>query len=194
MTTKYWMAIQRELETGCTCTSFDSNGRLIECDCSFSPSTMKMPSRIPGLIIELLEVLLSVISPSQPPQAASSSSSSIPLPPGIPPTVYHHPSYTAQEAQLRAALDPRLIAQELKHGVFDPKGLFELLGSVLKCHCAPMRDRHVDLMVSVALGCKREGMRGMGDAVRAIRTCFEILELMKLVSGFVCLLALDRCS
>ncbi|KAF8754960.1 T-complex protein 11 [Rhizoctonia solani] len=79
-----------------------------------------------------------------------------------------------------ASADPALIAQELRHGVFDSRGVFKNLGSVLKQHCAPMRDRAVEMMVAVA--------SRPGGGVRAVRMCFEILELMKLVS---CHLPLD---
>ena len=48
-----------------------------------------------------------------------------------------------------------------------------------------MRDHSVDLMVEIARSCKPGGGGTKGDAVRAIRMCFEIMELMKLVSGFV---------
>ena len=46
-----------------------------------------------------------------------------------------------------------------------------------------MRDHSVDLMVEIARSCKPGGGGTKGDAVRAIRMCFEIMELMKLVSG-----------
>jgi hypothetical protein len=110
-----------------------------------------MPSRIPPLISELLEVLISVISP---------------------PSTSPAPSFSPTLQTLRASLDPTLITQELVHGVFEPQGLFRLIGDTLKCHCAPMRDRAVEGMVEYAL---------KGNLVKAIRTCFEILELMKLV-------------
>ena len=45
-----------------------------------------------------------------------------------------------------------------------------------------MRDHSVDLMVEIARSCKPGGGGTKGDAVRAIRMCFEIMELMKLVS------------
>ncbi|KZT40600.1 Tcp11-domain-containing protein [Sistotremastrum suecicum HHB10207 ss-3] len=189
ITTKYWQAIQRELETGCTCTSFDSHGKIYECVCSSRsllhdshlgsysrPMSVRMPSRIKPLITELLEVLLSVISPSPATLVDERQGSTA----YIPPTIFQHPLHSAQEAQLRAALDASLIEQELLHGVFDPSGLFQLLGSVLKCHCAPMRDRVVDTMVQMAHACAPGAGGSMGDAVKAIRICFEILELMKL--------------
>ncbi|KAF8583347.1 hypothetical protein K439DRAFT_1247188, partial [Ramaria rubella] len=48
---------------------------------------------------------------------------------------------------LLAHFDPALIEQELRRGIFDPAGLFSVLGETLKRHCAPMRDRLVDRMV-----------------------------------------------
>jgi len=58
-------------------------------------------------------------------------------------------------------------------GVLDIAGLARFLGSTLKTHCAPMRDELVDEMVAA---CEGDGI------VKGLRMCFEILELMKLVS------------
>lgn len=41
-------------------------------------------------------------------------------------------------------------------------------------HCAPMRDASIDLMVKTC--------REVGGVAKGLRMCFEILELMKLVS------------
>ncbi|KDQ09864.1 hypothetical protein BOTBODRAFT_178606 [Botryobasidium botryosum FD-172 SS1] len=195
-TEKYWIAVQREVEEGCTCTCFDDVGHVYECVCATSscgmraPVTIRMPSRIPPLIAELLEVLLSVISPAHPP---SPSTASAPLPSPNGPAPAPAPVSTAAaavsttsssssaqtnlaHAALRAALDPVLISQELSHGVLDPASLFRYIGDTLKCHCAPMRDCLVERMVEVA---STEGV-GKRGAVKALRMCFEILELMKL--------------
>ncbi|KAG8724535.1 hypothetical protein FRC09_017433 [Ceratobasidium sp. 395] len=61
------------------------------------------------------------------------------------------------------------------HGVFDSRGVFRTLGAVLKQHCAPMRDRAVEMMVTVAAR--------PGGGVRAVQMCLEILELMKLLQA-----------
>ena len=84
---------------------------------------------------------------------------------------------------LRQLLDPDLIQQEIDHALFDPSGVFQAIGDVIRCHCAPMRDAAVDQMVALARSCAPGGSGTKLDAVRAIRMCFEIMELMKLVSG-----------
>ncbi|KAF8606939.1 Tcp11-domain-containing protein [Ceratobasidium sp. AG-I] len=137
LTEKYWEAVRIEIESGCTCTSFDERGRRLPCVCGSSGSGSSRPahpSRIPALVTELCEVLQSVVH--------------------------------------TATADAALIAQELRHGVFDSRGVFKTLGAVLKQHCAPMRDRAVETMVGVAAR--------PGGGVRAVRMCLEILELMKL--------------
>jgi len=89
--------------------------------------------------------------------------------------------HSAQAAYIRSIFDPALIEQELKHDVFDPSGLFRVIGSTLKGHCAPMRDRAVETMVQAAHACAPGGTGTKEDAVKAVRMCMEILELMKLV-------------
>ncbi|CAE6461353.1 unnamed protein product [Rhizoctonia solani] len=101
----------------------------------------------------------------------SRATSSRTLPSRIPPLVSEL-CHVLQSVVHSASADPTLIAQELRHGVFDSHGVFKNLGSVLKQHCAPMRDRAVEMMVAVAAR--------PGGGVRAVRMCFEILELMKL--------------
>ncbi|KAG8733535.1 hypothetical protein FRC11_005457 [Ceratobasidium sp. 423] len=101
----------------------------------------------------------------------SRATSSRALPSRIPPLV-NELCHVLQSVVHSASADPTLIAQELRHGVFDSRGVFKNLGSVLKQHCAPMRDRAVEMMVAVAAR--------PGGGVRAVRMCFEILELMKL--------------
>ncbi|KAI0770308.1 T-complex protein 11-domain-containing protein [Fomes fomentarius] len=188
----YWLAIVRELECGCTCTTLDANGRLAErrCACSVVPlptdrpmlafstgnmMTVRTPSRIRPLLHELLEVLVSIIQPAQPP---STRPPELLFPP--PP---QHPQFQQNVAHvvlLRQLLDPALIQQEIDHGLFDPSGVFQAIGDIIRCHCAPMRDAAVDQMVALARSCAPGGTGTKLDAVRAIRMCFEIMELMKL--------------
>lgn len=187
----------RELETGCTCTTVDSHGKVAElrCACEAIPTapkkatvrynagsgnlaTVRMPSRIEPLLIELLAVLVSIIQPPQPPTLR---------PPELlfPPSP-QHPQYHQNLTHinlLKEHLDPRLIQQEISHGLFDPSGLFQVIGDIIRCHCAPMRDAAVDQMVGLARACAPGGNGTKLDAVRAIRMCFEIMELMKLVSA-----------
>ncbi|KAI6030931.1 T-complex protein 11-domain-containing protein [Pisolithus orientalis] len=187
---RYWRAVAQELETGCTCISFDSQGRPCDCLCVcqsvaaskdhvliFSPSscvlTLRTPSRIRLLLTEFLEVLLFVIQP------LTGISDAYAHPSTLQPQIERH---AAQAAHLRSVFDPDLIQQELQHDLFDPSGLFVVIGQTLKSHCAPMRDRAVDAMVEVAKQCAPGGGGTKADAVKAVRMCLEILELMKLVS------------
>ncbi len=47
-----------------------------------------------------------------------------------------------QAQTLRTVLDVDLIEQRMRHGRYDPSGAFEVIGQILKSHCAPMRDPH----------------------------------------------------
>jgi len=133
-----------------------------------------MPSRIRPLLHELLLVLLSIISPQTALVSTSPQSGRI--------SIQQRQKQQQEQAQaLRAVLDVDLIDQEMKHGLFDPSGAFEVIGQILKSHCAPMRDPAVDAMVQLATTCAPGGGGGKAEAIRAIRECFELLELMKLV-------------
>ena len=133
-----------------------------------------MPSRIRPLLQELLLVLLSIITPQTALVSTSPQSGRI--------SVQQRRKQQQEQAQsLRAVLDVDLIEQEMRHGLFDPSGAFEVIGQILKSHCAPMRDQAVDAMVQLAKTCAPNGEGSKDDAVRAIRECFELLELMKLV-------------
>jgi hypothetical protein len=132
-----------------------------------------MPSRIRPLLHELLLVLLSIISPQTALVSTSPQSGRI--------SIQQRRKQQQEQAQaLRAVLDVDLIEQEMRHGLFDPSGAFEVIGQILKSHCAPMRDPAVDAMVQLAMTCAPGGGGGKAEAVRAIRECFELLELMKL--------------
>ncbi|KAF8550045.1 Tcp11-domain-containing protein [Imleria badia] len=186
---RYWRAVAQELENGCTCISFDMEWRPSDCLCvcrrvplpsqnpvlTYSTSrrvlTLRMPSRIPLLLAEFLEVLLFVIQP------LTSISDTYANPSTFQAQIERH---AAQAAHLRSVFDPDLIHQELQHSLFDPSGLFVVIGQTLKSHCAPMRDRAVDAMVDVAKACAPGGGGSKADAVKAVRMCLDILELMKL--------------
>ena len=187
-----------ELETGCTCVTFDTHGKPSGCVCvcrrlPTPPAdpiiaclplrrrlTLRMPSRIRPLLHELLLVLLSIISPQTPMVSTSPQSGRI--------SIQQRQKQQQEQAQaLRAVLDVDLIEQEMRHGLFDPSGAFEVIGQILKSHCAPMRDPAVDAMVQLAATCAPGGCGGKPEAVRAIRECFELLELMKLVRACVVL-------
>ncbi|KAI0061713.1 Tcp11-domain-containing protein [Artomyces pyxidatus] len=186
----YWRAVLLELETGCTCVTFDIHGRphSLVCVCKRLPTppadpviaclplrrrlTLRMPSRIRPLLKELLVVLLSIIKP----QASAVSS----VQGGNVPYQQRVKQHAEQAQKLRSVLDAELIDQEMKHGLYDPSGTFRVIGEVLKSHCAPMRDQAVDSMVQMADRCAPGGGGSKADAIAAMRECFEILELMKL--------------
>ncbi|KAJ7069816.1 T-complex 11 [Mycena amicta] len=184
---KYWQAIATEIESGCTCVSFDVRGKPhpTVCACAhvstppvhpvvaYSPAlhvaTLRMPSRIRALLDEFLQVLLLVIQPLSTVAGAPAS-----------PTAAQQAEHLAQAAYIRSVFDPALIEQELKHKLFDPSSLFRAIGLTLQGHCAPMRDHAVELMVQLAQTCAPGGDGTKSDAVRAVRMCLDILELMKL--------------
>ncbi|KXN88247.1 Protein SOK1 [Leucoagaricus sp. SymC.cos] len=186
---RYWDAVTREVENGCSCVSYDASSRKYiptVCVCKllppptdvpvthyFPPShiTIRSPLRVRALLDEFLEVLLHVIQPL-----------SMLSGPYVNPDVLQVPiqEHTEQAMHIRSLFDPDLIEQELKHGIFDPSGLFQVIGATLKAHCAPMRDHAVDSMVEAAKACAPDSNGSKRDAVKVIRNCLEILELMKL--------------
>jgi hypothetical protein len=137
---KYWDAVTQELENGCTCVSFDLQGKPNDCVCvcrrvspppanpvlAFSTArrvlTLRMPSRIRPLLSEFLDLLLLVIQPL-------SGISGYVSPNTLQAQMQQH---AAQATRLRSVFDPDLIEQEIRHGVFDPSGLFQAIGQVLK--------------------------------------------------------------
>ena len=216
---RYWTAVVREIETGCTCTAF-SHGQLLPCTCkakdrvrptvapgtqgsatSFSGaagailSQSRIPSRIPLLVQELRTICLSILPSNYPAdpvlsdadessgpsteqtqkandatvadQATSSADKKASI------SAASDAAWTTTHHQLIAqTLDPHLISQELQHGVLDVPALITFMGSILKLHCAPMRDEAIEKMVEVVCVDRNIG--------KGLRLCFEILELMKL--------------
>lgn len=225
-TERYWVALTREIEHGCTCTAWNATGVMVTCGCekreyvpgilrrrkrarpptpppwsdryytaylsaSADPSfgnpvgpegskdcddleddrpafQISVPSRVRPMLQELIAVLKSVIVPPPLPSSHTSAAAPSRLPP-----------QSSSDAQhLLSHFDPPLIEQELQRRMFDPSGLFGLVGETLKRHCAPMRDRQVDAMIALAKGTEDTMIQ---RAVSTMRMCFEILELMKLV-------------
>lgn len=81
-------------------------------------------------------------------------------------------------SDVESILDPPLLMQQLRHNVLDFKGLSLWLATVLKAHCAPMRDQWVEQMVAkVAHGVDN---RKVSALVEGIQMVFGILEAMKL--------------
>ncbi|KAJ1021116.1 hypothetical protein NDA16_003902 [Ustilago loliicola] len=214
---RYWTAVVREIETGCTCTAF-SHGQLLPCTCkakdrsrnaagmtskqdavasgtngqSRSLASSRIPSRIPLLVQELRTICLSILPSNYPADSAllesdeASAASSVEQQKTSEAT---ESSSTEKKASTSAStgsttwatthhqliaqtLDPHLISQELQHGVLDVPALITFMGSVLKLHCAPMRDEAIEKMVEVVCVDRNIG--------KGLRLCFEILELMKL--------------
>lgn len=122
------------------------------------------------------------------------------------------PERNSPLTQLLSNIDILFIDHELRHGLYDPKGLFILMGQLLKAHCAPMRDGKVDIMVAVAKGDLNpsglfgphfstseflpftDKQRSVRRTIASLRLCFEILEVMKLVSCCFHLFILSRFS
>lgn len=187
----YWLAVVRELECGCTCVTLDGEGKPADrrCICSAFPKptsraiiafpalgnlmTVRVASRIRPLLVELGLTLSTIIEP--------------PVPKGLEQYTPRDPANPQMQQNnahlelLKSVLDVELIEQEIEHKVFNPAALFEAIGSVIRCHCAPMRDAAVHQMVSLAQSCIPGDPESTANAVRAIRLCFEIMELMKLV-------------
>lgn len=168
---RFWREVELELNTRQTAIAMrreaaatmmslaglsSSSSRLIQQE-KQQKCPLPTPNLLPKLIDELREILLSLL-PVPPPQDGKG-----PQPPN------------PERALLASTLDPELLLQELDHGVLDVHGLFRYLGDSLKGHCAPMRDAFVESMVAAVVQ--------SGEIVRGIRMCFEILELMKLVSN-----------
>ena len=186
---KYWVALLQELENGCTCVSFNVDGRPRSriCACTLLPPnssapataflpacnayTVRTPSRIRTFLSEFLEVVLLVIQPLSDLTDLSTDHGSIHT------QIHQH---STQATYIRSIFDPALIEQEIKRGVFDPSDLLKAIGYTLKDHCAPMRDSAVDEMIQTAKSCK-DGRISASEALKAFRMCMELLEVMKLV-------------
>lgn len=186
---KYWAALLHELEHGCTCITLDCEGKTRSrvCACTALPMsgdtslalllpaqntyTVRTPSRIRPFLHEFLEVLRLVTRPL---------SDFANLITGNDPLKLNSQKQSTQAAYICSIFDPALIEQEIKRGVFDPSGLLEAVGYVLKDHCAPMRDGAVDEMIQTAKICVAGGKMCVVDALRAFRMCMELFEIMKL--------------
>lgn len=88
------------------------------------------------------------------------------------------PAGLEQKNEIFSNIDTHMIAQQIRHGIMDPTGLIFYISGIMKANCAPIRDVTVEKMVAE---CEK------GDISTCLATCFEVLELMKLVICF-CLL------
>lgn len=174
---------------GCVC----SGGQFSQLSDTSAPPTIKpgtipldrIPSRIPPLVEELRNILLSLVAPRSPtlcPNSLTSETGS---------------SSASAHELICATLDPAEISQRLERGRrIDMPALARFLGLVLKGHCAPMRDGIVDGMVSLISGEASEFVlepdfqNAAHDSLQksryhglagGLRMSFELLELMKLV-------------
>lgn len=77
-------------------------------------------------------------------------------------------------------LDVELIMQELSKGVANLDKLATWLASFLKTHCAPMRDKQVDQMLTDILSGNGNG--DLSALVRGLRNLLNVVEAMILVS------------
>lgn len=170
------MAGKPKDEAVCACTQvpMPTTSPVVAFSPALSVVTLRMPSRIRNLLSEFLEVLLLVIQPLSSISGMYVNANTFEL---------QMEEHSAQATYIRSIFDPAFIEQELKHSSFDPSGLFASIGATLKGHCAPMRDRAVESMVQAAKACAPGGIGTRSDAVKAVRLCMEILELMKLVNN-----------
>lgn len=148
---------------GCKCTAFtrvDGMVVLFPCLCSQLTlvDSLRLSSRIPTLILELRNIILSLLPTS-------------PTSPNGSPSPTFQQTITAREL-VEQTLDPATVARQIQDNTFDPSVLADCLGDAMKVHCAPMRDGGVDKMMD----CFRKG-----EIVSGLRNGFEVLELMKLV-------------
>ena len=82
------------------------------------------------------------------------------------------------QAAVQRDLDVQMLMQEIEKQVCDIGSIAQALASLLKRHCAPMRDDMVDGMVDKI-------RRGDASSISAgLRDLFGVLEAMKLVSLF----------
>lgn len=76
-------------------------------------------------------------------------------------------------------LEVSLLMQQIRRGVLDMVGVANWLATLLKTHCAPMRDEWADRMVKqISFALQSQDSRGV---VTGLQTLFAILEVMKLV-------------
>ncbi|MBW0504284.1 hypothetical protein O181_043999 [Austropuccinia psidii MF-1] len=205
---RYWLAIGQELEKNCRCTAFlhrspdryhhDSSSfelrKILPCVCSGGLTyegkikkigtipLNKIPSRIPGLVEELRNILLSLVAPRSPALCQNNNISST-------------TSSTSAHELINSTFDPNQICQQLECRTLDLPDLANFLGLVLKGHCAPMRDSIVEGMISLISGTKDQFVlepdapNAAHDSLQkcsysglagGLRMSFELLELMKL--------------
>lgn len=86
------------------------------------------------------------------------------------------PNGDEQKADIFSNIDPKLVAQQIQHGIMNPTALVNYLSKLIKTNCAPIRDDLVDEMVLIC---------GKGDISNTLKIAFELMEWMKLVTYFL---------
>lgn len=207
---RYWTAVVREIETGCTCTAF-SHGQLMPCTCKARqrlskpsagrstaavPASMpqsRIPSRIPLLVQELRTICLSILPSNYPAdneviESDGASTSS----------VDNQQSVDADESKLAASSEKKL-STSASSGPALATTHHQLIAQTLDPHLISQELQHGVLDVSalitfmgniLKLHCapmRDEAIEKMVEVVcvdrnigKGLRLCFEILELMKL--------------
>lgn len=164
---RYWTAIQREILNGCKCTTFNAGGEVLPCICDVVAGAGRaLSSRIGPLILELRNIILSLL-----PREGTED-------------LLEMDKVT--RGMLIRYLDPMAIEEALGGGKevveLDFGAIVGFVGTTLKTHCAPMRDEMIEGMVkdfSDLQGKERREIAGI--IVRGLRSCFDLVELMKLV-------------
>lgn len=81
----------------------------------------------------------------------------------------------SEKGQVEGSFDHELFLQTLHHGLFSPSAFASYISSILKRHCAPMRDEAIDRTVA-----KIQNATASVDFAESLRATFDILEMMKL--------------
>ncbi|RPA75502.1 Tcp11-domain-containing protein [Ascobolus immersus RN42] len=84
----------------------------------------------------------------------------------------------ADRPAIRDVMDEALIRQRLVRGVFDITAFAHWLAGLLKCHCAPMRDKSVHRFTErISYGVSNNNVQAL---IEGLRLVFEVLEAMRL--------------
>ncbi|CCG83270.1 putative CAMP-mediated signaling protein Sok1 [Taphrina deformans PYCC 5710] len=81
----------------------------------------------------------------------------------------------SEKVTLEVSFDHELFLQTLSHGLFSVAAFAQFMSSLMKRHCAPMRDEAIDDTVR-QIECATTSL----DFVEALRSTFDVLEMMKL--------------
>lgn len=82
---------------------------------------------------------------------------------------------SSEKAQVEASFDHVLFMQTLSHDLFSPAAFARYMSSLMKRHCAPMRDDAIDQTVT-----RIEFATSPAHFAEALKSTFDVLEMMKL--------------